>query len=186
MLLCQAARALAAAAAVFWLWWGVLLASSLLGRPLLPERLAERGLPLILAGRDEARLEEVRRRIQRRAPGSDVELVVGDLASRTGLEDLIAALSGRVIDVLVNNAGFGTYGPFSEIDAGREHELAAVNVDAVVRLTHAVLPGMLERGRGGILNVASTIASPLNGIGISSRSGRSPCSGTSRPPPWPR
>jgi short-subunit dehydrogenase len=138
-------------------WAVVTGASSGLGA-LFAERLAERGLPLILAGRDEARLEEVRRRIQRRAPGSDVELVVGDLASRTGLEDLIAALSGRVIDVLVNNAGFGTYGPFSEIDADREHELAAVNVDAVVRLTHAVLPGMLERGRGGILNVASTIA----------------------------
>jgi short-subunit dehydrogenase len=138
-------------------WAVVTGASSGLGA-IFAERLAERGMPLILAGRDEARLEEVRRRIQRRAPGSDVELVVGDLGSRRGLEDLVAALSGRVIDVLVNNAGFGTYGPFSEIDADREHELAAVNVDAVVRITHAVLPGMLERGRGGILNVASTIA----------------------------
>ncbi|MEY8015666.1 SDR family NAD(P)-dependent oxidoreductase [Mycobacterium servetii] len=62
------------------------------------------------------------------------------------------------MDVLVNNAGFGTYGAFAEIDTGREHELVAVNVDALVRLTHAVLPGMLARGRGGILNVASTIA----------------------------
>ncbi len=60
--------------------------------------------------------------------------------------------------MLVNNAGFGTYGPFAELDAGRERELVAVNVDALVRLTHAVLPGMLARGRGGILNVASTIA----------------------------
>ncbi len=60
--------------------------------------------------------------------------------------------------MLVNNAGFGTYGAFSEIDPGREHDLIAVNVDALVRLTHSVLPGMLARGRGGILNVASTIA----------------------------
>ncbi|MBV8789872.1 MAG: SDR family NAD(P)-dependent oxidoreductase, partial [Mycobacterium sp.] len=75
-----------------------------------------------------------------------------------GVEDLIARLDGRVIDVLVNNAGFGTYGPFAEIEADREHNLVGVNVDALVRLTHAVLPGMLARGRGGILNVASVIA----------------------------
>ena len=60
--------------------------------------------------------------------------------------------------MLVNNAGFGTYGKLTEIDAERDHELVAVNVDALVRLNHAVLPGMLDRGRGGILNVASTIA----------------------------
>ena len=58
----------------------------------------------------------------------------------------------------MNNAGFGTYGRFSELEADREHELVAVNVDALVRLTHAVLPQMLARGRGGIVNVASTIA----------------------------
>jgi short-subunit dehydrogenase len=63
-----------------------------------------------------------------------------------------------VIDVLVNNAGFGTYGRLSEVDADREHDLIAVNVDALLGLTHAVLPGMLARGHGQILNVASTIA----------------------------
>ena len=90
--------------------------------------------------------------------GGNVELVVGDLGTAHDVDALVAHLDGRDIDVLVNNAGFGTYGPFAEIDAGREHELLAVNVDALVRLTHAVLPGMLARGRGGILNVASTIA----------------------------
>ena len=75
-----------------------------------------------------------------------------------GVEALIAALDGRAIDVLVNNAGFGTYGRFPEIDPDRDRDLIAVNVDALVRLTHAVLPGMLERGHGRILNVASTIA----------------------------
>jgi hypothetical protein len=115
-------------------------------------------MPLILAGRDEARLAEVLRRIQQRAPGSQVEMVVGDLGTETGIQNLIAVLSRREIDVLVNNAGFGTYGPLAEIDTDRDHDLVAVNVDALVRLTHAVLPGMLERGRGGILNVASLIA----------------------------
>jgi short-subunit dehydrogenase len=87
-----------------------------------------------------------------------VEPVIGDLGADTGITDLIAHLDGRAVDVLVNNAGFGTYGQFAEIDAGREHDLVAVNVDALVRPTHAVLPGMLARSRGGILNVASTIA----------------------------
>jgi uncharacterized protein len=138
-------------------WAVVTGASSGLGA-LFAEKLAQRGLPLVLAGRDEARLAEVRQRVQRVAPGIEVELVVGDLGARAGVEALVAALDGRVIDVLVNNAGFGTYGRLPEVDPERDHDLIAVNVDALVRLTHAVLPGMLARGRGRILNVASTIA----------------------------
>jgi short-subunit dehydrogenase len=138
-------------------WAVVTGASSGLG-VLFAEQLAQRGMPLILAGRDEVRLQRVRQRVQQRARGIDVELLVGDLGSPAGIEDLIAYLDGRVVDLLINNAGFGTYGPLSEVDAHRDHDLVAVNVDALVRLTHAVLPGMLERGRGGILNVASTIA----------------------------
>ena len=138
-------------------WAVVTGASSGLGA-LFAEKLAQRGLPLVLAGRDEARLTEVRQRVQRLAPGIDVELVVGDLGSQAGVEALVAVLNGRVIDVLVNNAGFGTYGRLPEVDADRDHELIAVNVDALVRLTHEVLPGMLARGHGRILNVASTIA----------------------------
>ena len=138
-------------------WAVVTGASSGLGA-IFADQLAKRGLSLMLTGRDQARLSEVAQRVRQIAPNVDVELVAGDLGTDAGIEDLVARLDGRVIDVLVNNAGFGTYGEFSEIDAGREHELIAVNVDALVRLTHAVLPGMLARGRGGILNVASTIA----------------------------
>lgn len=127
-------------------------ASSGLGA-IFADQLAQRGMSLVLAGRDEARLNAVARRV-----GQQVELVVGDLGTPADVGALVARLDGREIDVLVNNAGFGTYGPFAEVDAGREHELVAVNVDALVRLTHAVLPGMLARRRGGILNVASTIA----------------------------
>ena len=129
-------------------------ASSGLGA-IFAEQLAQRGHSLILAGRDHTRLMQVKERL---GHSTEVELVVGDLGTDAGVNDLIARLDGRTIDILVNNAGFGTYGPFAEIDGGREHELVAVNVDALVRLTHAVLPGMLVRGRGGILNVASTIA----------------------------
>ncbi|OMC22235.1 hypothetical protein A5738_09955 [Mycobacterium colombiense] len=111
-------------------------ASSGLGA-IFAEQLAQRGLSLVLAGRDRARLEAVKERI---GQSGQVELVVGDLGTDDGVENLIARLNGRVIDVLVNNAGFGTYGPFAEIDAGREHELVAVNVDAPVRLTHRSCP----------------------------------------------
>ena len=127
-------------------------ASSGLGA-IFADQLAQRGHSLVLAGRDENRLKAVAQRIN-----GDAELVVGDLGTDEGTDDLIARLAGKDVDILVNNAGFGTYGPFAEVDAHREHELVAVNVDALVRLTHAVLPGMLARGRGGILNVASTIA----------------------------
>jgi uncharacterized protein len=138
-------------------WAVVTGASSGLGA-LFAEKLAQRGLPLVLTGRNEARLTKVRQRVQRVAPSIEVDLVVGDLGGQAGVEALVAALDGRVIDVLVNNAGFGTYGRLEEVDPEREHDLIAVNVDALVHLTHAVLPGMLARGHGQILNVASTIA----------------------------
>ncbi|OBF12215.1 hypothetical protein A5730_04900 [Mycobacterium sp. ACS4054] len=133
--------------------WAVITGASSGFGALFADQLARRGMSLLLAGRDEARLSAVAQRVEQ-----PVELVVGDLGTRAGIDDLIARLDGREVDVLVNNAGFGTYGPFAEVDAERERELVAVNVDALVRLTHAVLPGMLARGRGGVLNVASTIA----------------------------
>ena len=133
--------------------WAVITgASSGLGA-IFADQLAGRGHSLVLAGRDKTRLSAVADRINQ-----NVEPVVGDLDTDTGVDGLVAQLADRKVDVLVNNAGFGTYGRFAEIDAEREHELVAVNIDALVRLTHAVLPEMLARGRGGILNVASTIA----------------------------
>jgi short-subunit dehydrogenase len=138
--------------------WAVITgASSGLGA-LFAEQLAVRGMPLLLAGRDELRLQQVRQRVLAHSPKTVVETAVGDLGTESGIEDLIAALGDRKVGVLVNNAGFGTYGPVAEVDSDRERELVAVNVDALVRLTHAVLPGMLDRSRGSILNVASTIA----------------------------
>jgi short-subunit dehydrogenase len=138
--------------------WAVITGASSGFGAIFAELLAKRGLSLLLAGRDEPRLEAVARRVRQTVPAIEVELVIGDLGTGSGVDALAARLEGRAVEVLVNNAGFGTYGRFSELDAGREHELVAVNVDALVRLTHAVLPGMLARGRGGILNVASTIA----------------------------
>jgi short-subunit dehydrogenase len=138
-------------------WIVVTGASSGLGA-VFAEQLANRGQPLLLTGRDEPRLLAVRKRVAGIAPDLEVELVVGDLATGQGLEALVDRLAGRDVDVLVNNAGFGTYGPFVDADAAREHSMVGVNVAALVGLTGAVLPRMVARGRGGILNVASTIA----------------------------
>jgi short-subunit dehydrogenase len=120
-------------------------------------RLAERGHPLVLTGRSAERLESVAQEV-RRATGTAVEVVVADLAAADGADALLAQLADRDVEILVNNAGFGTHGRFSQVSAGRQAKVIAVDVAAVVALTHGVLPGMLARGRGKILNVASTAA----------------------------
>src|SRR5919204_4824132 len=91
-------------------------ASSGLGA-IFADQLAQRGHSLVPAGRNESRLKAVAQRINQ-----DAELVVGDLGTEDGINDLVAHLADRDVDLLVNNAGFGTYGPFAEIDAEREHE----------------------------------------------------------------
>ena len=132
-------------------------ASSGLGRG-LAARLADRGMSLVLTGRNEARLDEAAHEIRRAAPRVKVETVAADLSTRSGVSALLDHVGDRPIEVLVNNAGFGSYGPFAEADAEREADEVAVDVSAVITLARAFLPGMLARGSGGILNVASTIA----------------------------
>jgi len=132
-------------------------ASSGLGA-IFAERLAERGFSLVLTGRDPDRLQEVRRRVAAGGRGHEVTLVTADLATGDGVSALLRELGDRRVDLLVNNAGFGTYGPFDRSEIAREMDVIGVDVAALVRLTRAVLPGMVERGRGGVLNVASSIA----------------------------
>jgi short-subunit dehydrogenase len=85
-----------------------------------------------------------------------VETIAADLSIPSGLSALLDRVGDRPVEVLVNNAGFGSYGPFAEANAEREAEEVAVDVGAVVTLARAFLPGMLARRSGGILNVAST------------------------------
>lgn len=138
--------------------WAVITgASSGLGA-IFAERLAAQGHPLLLSGRDERRLTAVAARVRKLSPGVEIRLCVEDLGSRAGQDRLIAAFTGLEIAVLVNNAGFATYGPFVDGDPTRSDEMIDVNVMAVQRIATAALPGMLARGRGGVINVASTIA----------------------------
>jgi short-subunit dehydrogenase/uncharacterized protein YndB with AHSA1/START domain len=138
-------------------WAVVTGASSGLGRG-LAARLADRGMSLVLTGRNEARLDEAAQHIRRAAPRVTVETVSADLSTRSGVSALLDHVGDRNIEVLVNNAGFGSYGPFNEADLNHEADEVAVDVTAVITLARAFLPGMLAQGSGGILNVASAIA----------------------------
>ena len=138
-------------------WAVVTGASSGLGRG-LAARLADRGMSLVLTGRNGARLDEAAQQIRRATPRVRVETVAADISTTSGVSALLEHVGDRPVEVLVNNAGFGSYGAFAEADSNREDEEVAVDVSAVVTLARAVLPGMLARGSGGILNVASSIA----------------------------
>ena len=88
--------------------------------------------------------------------GVSAEVVSADLADRGAAAGLAEGLAGRRVDVLVNNAGFGAIGRFDEVELARQLEMIQVNVTSLVDLTHRLLPGMISRGAGGVLNVAST------------------------------
>lgn len=121
--------------------------------------LAERGHDLVLVARGVAKMEALAARL-REAHGGSVTVVGCDLARPGAGAELEAELAARglVVDVLVNNAGFGLRGRFAELDAARQVEMIQLNVTVLVDLTRRLLPGMLARKRGGVLNVASTAA----------------------------
>lgn len=132
-------------------------ASSGIGRD-LAELLAKDGYDLVLASRDEAKLAEAA--VSLRRHGVDVRILPVDLSRPGTAAGLLASLhaEGLVIDVLVNNAGRGVLGPFAHADAGVEAGMMRLHMDSLVELTRPLLQGMLARGRGRILNVASTAA----------------------------
>jgi len=121
--------------------------------------LAARGLSLALVARREDRLQELAEEITARH-GVEAEVVAGDVSDERSREKLIAEVEqrGLTIEVLVNNAGFGSGGRFTELDAAKETSMVRTNAEAVVALTGHYLPQMAERGRGAVLNVASLIA----------------------------
>jgi uncharacterized protein len=148
--------------------WGSALvtgASSGIGAALC-HRLAAQGVDLVLVARDREQLDKLaielgsaRHTAELGSAGDtvEVEVLVADLAETTGrrrVEDRIGD-AARPLDLVVNNAGFGTYGPFASLDVDGEEREIAVNVAALVRLTHAALVPMLARGRGTVLNVSS-------------------------------
>jgi short-subunit dehydrogenase len=125
-------------------------------------QLAERGNDLVLVARDKARLETLAKSLNDEF-GAQCEVLAADLTDAAQLATVEAR--ARSVDTLVNNAGFGTFGRFDELDVDAEVREINLNVVALVRLTHAAAGAMVERGKGGILNVSSLAGNqsgPLN------------------------
>jgi short-subunit dehydrogenase len=121
------------------------------------ERLADEGWDLVLVARRRDRLEEVAARVTG-AHGVSARVVVADLADQDQLEAVCAEAAALPLDMLVNNAALAHYMPFTTLPAGEARELVQLNVLAPVLLTHAVIAGMVERGQGAVINVASLLA----------------------------
>lgn len=123
------------------------------------DRFAGLGYDLVLVARDQDRLDEVAETLR---AGSEVqvETLSADLATDEGCAAVRARLTQqeRPVDILVNNAGFGLGHSFRSGALEDEERLIDVHVRAVLRLTHAALPGMIERGKGSVINVSSVAA----------------------------
>lgn len=124
----------------------------------LAERLARDGRDLVIVARRRQRLEALARRLEAEA-GVSVDVMVGDLTDAPRLLEVESRIAADPrVDLVVNNAGFGAYGPFAELNSEFADDLIRLHVRAPMRLTHAALPGMIARGRGAIVNVASLLA----------------------------
>ena len=117
-------------------------------------QLAAKGQRLVLVARRKDRIEALAAEL------GNARAVAADLSEAGAAERLMADLAAHDehVDLLVNNAGFGLSGRFTELDGKRQRQMIDLNCGALVELAHAVLPGMIERKTGAILNVASTAA----------------------------
>jgi short-subunit dehydrogenase len=120
--------------------------------------LARRGNDLILVARRRDRLEELARSIEQKC-GISAGIVAADLATEEGLASVEQRITvEQNLELLVNNAGFGTRGLFFRADVEGQDQMHRLHVLATLRLTHAALKGMVPRGKGGIINVSSVAA----------------------------
>ncbi len=118
--------------------------------------LARRGYDLVLVARRRQRLDALAAELS--AHRATAEVLTADLASEDGVAQVEERLKRGDIDLLVNNAGFGTAGEFARLPLQRELEEVDVNIRALLRLSHAALGPMVAARRGGIINVASMAA----------------------------
>jgi short-subunit dehydrogenase len=125
----------------------------------LARRFAAEGFDVVLVARSQGKLDAVAAELAK-AHGVHAHVQTADLAQPRAAEALVAALDARglVIDVLVNNAGYALYGAFAETDVVDELAMIQVNIVALTHLTKLLVPRMVARKQGRILNVASTAA----------------------------
>lgn len=117
---------------------------------------SKKGADLVLVSRNEKALREIGGRLERQG-GIDVKIIPKDLSLKHAAMEIFRELEEEGIEVeeLVNNAGFGALGAIVNLDNELQLEMVEVNVSAVTELTRLFLPNMLQRGRGGVLNVGS-------------------------------
>ncbi|MDE2383698.1 MAG: SDR family oxidoreductase [Alphaproteobacteria bacterium] len=122
-------------------------------------QLAAQGQNLLLVARRAERLEALAAELAAKQ-GVQVLIEAADLSEPGAAAKLMQAVArrGLTVETLINNAGFGLKGEFAALDGQRQSEMIALNCTALTELCHAVLPGMIARKSGGILNVASTAA----------------------------
>ncbi|WP_407541363.1 SDR family oxidoreductase [Deinococcus radiomollis] len=125
----------------------------------LAVQLAGRGVNLILVARTESKLQALAETL-RRQHGVRADVVALDLADKTAPQQLHEAVDalGLQADFLINNAGFASFGEFHALPLAEQLDMLQVNIVTLTELTHRFLPGMVSRGRGRVLNVASTAA----------------------------
>jgi short-subunit dehydrogenase len=130
------------------------------------EALAGRGHDLLLTGRREEKLNGVAERL-RRERGVRVETVLAELTDPEEIRRLAERLASLPLEILVNNAGFGARALLVEGDPEEQERMVRIHILCPLRLTRAVLPGMIRRGRGAVINVSSEAAFlpvPRNGV----------------------
>lgn len=137
-------------------WAVVTGASSGLGRG-FATKLASDGMPLVLVARSAGLLHDLADELRERFE-VEVEVIVADLADTEARNAVVADLTTRNVELLINNAGFATSGDFADEDPGRIAEEITLNCLALTVLARTVVTGMVARGGGAIVNVASTAA----------------------------
>ncbi|MNI08070.1 3-oxoacyl-[acyl-carrier-protein] reductase FabG [compost metagenome] len=139
-------------------WTLITGASSGIGEAFAHE-FAARGSHLILTARSEYKLVALAEKL-RMKHGIQTEVIVSDLSKEGSPAKLYQECleRGRSVDILINNAGFGSHGLFEQLSGDRKHEEVMLNVLAVVDLTHLFLPELLRKRSGVVINVASTAA----------------------------
>jgi uncharacterized protein len=134
----------------------------------IARELASRGYAVALAARREERLRSLATELttEHGVSAEAISCDVSDPAEREGLADQLRG-GGRTVELLVNNAGFGHQADFARSPRERMTEMVRVNCEAVVDLTSLFLTGMVERGRGSVINIASTASfQPLPGSAV--------------------
>lgn len=119
-------------------------------------RLAARGMHLVLTARRREPMEELAAELHTRH-GTHAEIIAGDLSEPEQAQRLLDEIAARgiSIELLVNNAGFGIVADSADVEADNVMEMVRLNIGALTELTYRVLPGMLERGHGAIINLSS-------------------------------